>query len=520
MGPSEKRETLTLPKAHPTYDDDRTLERLGKRPRLTRSFGYMSMLGFSCSGLCSWESIMLSSVPSLLIGGPASVIWGILFNWIGMASIYFVLAELSSMAPTNGGQYHWVAMLAPPSWSSFLSYMTAWLTTLAWQAVAATVAYIVATLLQGIIILANPHYIPAPWHTVFLIWAVGLVVAMLNSMNNRYLAKLESLILILHLAGFFGIIIPMVYLAPHNDASFVFTTIFNNGGWPTQGIAFMISLPGMTAPLIGADCAVHMSEEIQSAAIIVPKAIVSTVFINGVLAFAAAIALLFCIEDIEAAVAAVETVFYPCLYVFQTVTNSITGACLMGGLIFILAVAGMVSLCATTSPMLWSFSRDNGLPFSIFIVKLTSNSIPVAAIYTTLGITMLLALISLGSAVALQALLSLMTGALLSSYILPCSLLLWRRCVGEIQPYYPDGLQTGLAWGPWKLPGLFGTINNIYACLYGVLIFFWSFWPTAVNPTAETFNWSILVYVVVILFSVVWWIVRARHYFEGPIKEV
>lgn len=73
-------------------------------------------------------------------GGPAGAVWGFLFVWIGTACVFTVLAELASMcaplghpvratvdsfrAPTSGGQYHWVSMLAPPSMSKFLSYIT------------------------------------------------------------------------------------------------------------------------------------------------------------------------------------------------------------------------------------------------------------------------------------------------------------------------------------------------------------------------------------------------------------
>lgn len=35
-----------------------------------------------------------------------------------------VLAELASMAPTSGGQYHWAAMLAPANCQKFLSFIT------------------------------------------------------------------------------------------------------------------------------------------------------------------------------------------------------------------------------------------------------------------------------------------------------------------------------------------------------------------------------------------------------------
>lgn len=94
------------------FDDDATLRRLGKRPLLTRSFGFMSILGFSCSALCSWESILLTTVPGLLISGPSGLIWGVVVNWIGVISMYTTLAELASAAPTAGGQC--TARLKPP----------------------------------------------------------------------------------------------------------------------------------------------------------------------------------------------------------------------------------------------------------------------------------------------------------------------------------------------------------------------------------------------------------------------
>jgi amino acid transporter len=84
--------------------DDALLRRLGKRPILNRSFGFMSILGLSCSALCTWEGILLSSLPALLTGGPAAVLWGFVVCWIGVASVYVVIAELASAAPTAGGQ--------------------------------------------------------------------------------------------------------------------------------------------------------------------------------------------------------------------------------------------------------------------------------------------------------------------------------------------------------------------------------------------------------------------------------
>lgn len=96
--------TVTKPHGIRFANDDVTLRRLGKRPLLTRSFGFMSILGLSCSALSSWEAILNTSVPALLEGGPGAVVWSFIIGWIGTISVTATLGEMSSMAPTAGGQ--------------------------------------------------------------------------------------------------------------------------------------------------------------------------------------------------------------------------------------------------------------------------------------------------------------------------------------------------------------------------------------------------------------------------------
>ncbi|KAL8999879.1 MAG: hypothetical protein Q9188_005798, partial [Gyalolechia gomerana] len=52
---------------------------------------------------------------------------------------------------------------------------------------------------------------------------------------------------------------------------------------------------------------------------------------------------------------------------------------------------------------------------------------------------------------------------------------------------------TASRMGPWRIPGIFGTINNAFACVYIVFVLFWSFWPPATLATAENMNYSVLV---------------------------
>ena len=59
-------------------------------------------------------------------GGPVTLIYGFIFCWISALTTAASLAEMASMAPTSGGQYHWVSMLAPRRYSIFLSWITGW----------------------------------------------------------------------------------------------------------------------------------------------------------------------------------------------------------------------------------------------------------------------------------------------------------------------------------------------------------------------------------------------------------
>lgn len=229
---------------------------------------------------------------------------------------------------------HWVYMLAPVSSRNFLAYLTAWLTTLAWQAMAVSTAYIIATLLQGIIILSQgpePTYVPEAYQTVLILWASMIFAVVLNSITGRVLARFEGLVLILHLAGFFGVLVPLVYFVPHNipgvnDAPTVFGSFINSGGWSTQGLSFLVGFPQVATSLVGADCAVHMSEEIKSASVVVPRALLYTIAVNGALALGMLIGLMFSITDLDDALEASDTVFYPFLEIFRTAVNSTAGA--------------------------------------------------------------------------------------------------------------------------------------------------------------------------------------------------
>ena len=168
--------------------------------------------------------------------------------------------------------------------------------------------------------------------------------------------------------------------------------------------------------------------------------------------------------------------------------------------------------------------------------------IPMVAIGVVTSIPALLALIYIGSSSVFEDVVSLSTSGLYASYFISCSLLLWRRVTGQIKPYpspddedtsasaFPTGLsaqspgddevvQPPLVWGPWRVPGLLGTLNNAYACVYILFVLFWSFWPPSTPPTPSSMNYSVLMTGAVIIFSIVYYYIWGRHQYMGPLIE-
>jgi choline transport protein len=121
-------------------------------------------------------------------------------------------------------------MLAPKSYSKFLSFLTGWVSLIGWQATTASSAYLGGTILQSTILLVKPDYSPKPYQAMLIGWALLAFSVTINTVGSKTLAHFEGLILILHVLGFFAVLIPLVYLSDHNSAS-IFTTFVNSGGW-------------------------------------------------------------------------------------------------------------------------------------------------------------------------------------------------------------------------------------------------------------------------------------------------
>lgn len=108
-----------------------------------------------------------------------------------------------------------------------------------------------------------------------------------------------------------------------------------------------------------------------------------------------AITLSFCISAMDFDQVLSSPTGYPFMQVFYNATGTTGGATALTIFPIIFGFAGILTLMATSSRQLFAFARDNALPFSPWLAKVSSNDIPLNAILVTFTITCLLSLINL-----------------------------------------------------------------------------------------------------------------------------
>jgi amino acid transporter len=251
--------------------------------------------------------------------------------------------------------------------------------------------------------------------------------------------------------------------------------------------------------------------------------------------------ILFCLGDVKSVLGTATG--FPFIQIFYNGVGSIAGATAMAAVVLSLTWACAIGITTTASRMTWSFARDRGTPFSNFLMKVEPRTkVPVVAVGAVTLFACLLTLIYVGSYTAFNDVISLTITGFYGSYFLPSAFLLYHRIKGHILPHGTPAesvpapsiiteekgdtrtmeievAQARLIWGPWNVPGILGTINNAYACVYMIFVIFWSFWPPVTPVDAQTMNYSVVVTGGVIIFSIVWYHVRGKREYQGPLID-
>ncbi|RMZ88479.1 hypothetical protein DV736_g4298, partial [Chaetothyriales sp. CBS 134916] len=350
-----------------TPTDRRDMMMLGRTQMLRRNFKFLAMLGFASTVMASWEILLPLFTFVLIDGGTALLFWGLVVCVLGLSCVYASLAELASISPTSGGQYHWVSEFAPVRIQKPLSYFVGWLTTIGWQVYLAGICFMSGSIIQGLIALNIQDYVWHAYHGTLLTIAIILFSTAFNTVFAAKLPFIEAVILLLHFCGLFAVIVPLWVMAPRAPVHETLLDFTNDGGWSSVGLSSMIGLTTPLSVLVGYDCSVHMSEEIQDASITLPRAIMSSIVLNGLLSFIMGVTLIFTLGDVDSLMNSVTR--QPFIQQIFNATRSYGATNTIVSIVIILLTASAISEVATSSRQIWSFARDHGLPGSDWLSR-------------------------------------------------------------------------------------------------------------------------------------------------------
>ncbi|KAL4779448.1 amino acid/polyamine transporter I [Aspergillus varians] len=477
-----------------------------EKQQLDRYLSFLASLAFSATLLASWETTGGGLLAGLYNGGPAAIVYGLIISITGNLAIALSLAELASVHPTAGAQYHWTYILAPcfPRFFSFCQgeFMDD-AVVFSWSALVCIAPFFIGTQIEGMIKLAHPDYEVHGWRSTLLMWAVSVIPIIVNVFARRILAVVEIAAGIMHIV-FMPIIIGLISHAPRNSHTFVWDTFISGlSGWDNPGVVFSIGLLGVITPLSGIDGIIHMAEEVKNAKVTIPRSMVWGTVINGVMAFGYAIAILYLMGSYADAL--MTPTGYPIIEIAYQATGSKSATYMLMATGMLPGWIAFFNGLASVTRLTWAFARDNGLPFSDFFVQIDPRfKIPLRALFLVSSCIFVLSFIQTGSTAAFNAILSLSTLGLYMSYLFPLVFLVIARFTRHDIPT-----------GPFNL-GKMGLPLNLAAILSASYFAVFLPFPPTLPVTAQNMNFSGPVLGFIMVLSCIDWAVRGRHRWKGP----
>ncbi|KAK8090397.1 hypothetical protein PG997_005358 [Apiospora hydei] len=508
--------TASVEKQHMNADELR-LAQMGHTQELKRHFTIVSLIGLASTTTISWTGLGLGIVTEINAGGPGAIIYGFILVTFLQMFLGASLGEFVSSYPTEGGMYHWIAAVAPKKMMAFLSFVTGWFTCFGWIFTTASTNLIYAQTLAALIVLYHADLELQTWQTFIIYQGLNLATAGVVMFGNRIIPALNRFSLFYLQLGWLAVLVTVVACAPtHQSPEFVFKTWINNTGWENQ--------------LGGLDGVTHITEEMPNVSIPpqltlsdpfsirilrrrhenwmltlreqpsrnAPLAIAITLTIAFCTGLTYLIALMFSVQDYSA-LASTPTGL-PLAELFRQVTQSSGGAF---GLTFVLFVAlgpCVVSSQLSTSRVLWAFARDDAVPLSRLVARVSPRfGVPLNAQLAVAACVAALGCLYLGSTTAFNSMLGAAVTINNVAYLIPIgtNMLTGRRHM------HRGHFHLGDFWG-WVVNGV--TVGWL---LFAIVFF--SF-PYSMPVAAESMNYTCVVVGALPFVILVWWFVARGDY--------
>lgn len=319
-----------------------------------------------------------------LAAGPASW-WAFAIVLAAQVLVAAVFGQLASKWPFAGGVYAWTKRLLGPTAGWFAGWAYMWTLMIA----IGSAAYIAMLFVP--VVLGIEAFDPASqviWASVFI--AVG---TLLNLLGTKVLKAVAVVAVIIEVIGSVGLGAYLLLFKQTQPISVIFESAgsgYGEGPWIWSGLLAAVAFVGWA--FVGFESAGDIAEEVKDPEKSVPKAMIFSILIVGsVVLFSALAVILSMPADISAPGASPDPVA-------DTIIHHLGAEVVapLFGMFVIAFMATFVTAQAAASRVIWGFARDNMLPGSKGLTKLTKGTkIPANAILVTAVVPVLVVLTSL-----------------------------------------------------------------------------------------------------------------------------
>ncbi|KAI8066553.1 amino acid/polyamine transporter I [Gongronella butleri] len=483
--------------------DAQRLKALGYKQEFNREINQLVQFGFGFAVVAVLPNWMLNFGSSMVSGGPAAMFFGWLIVSPFVMCIALSISEVISFYPVSGGVYSWCYLLTSEEWGPFVSWVGAYINLAGMVATQGTLAWSCASFVYQIVAIQTDVVIDSMGASVGLYCAFQLVATLYAFLGLRFSMYLNYFLIGWVSVGTVVVMILPIAMSRNNlqDAKWVFTGFINQTGWENDGLAFLLGLLQAGWCLVGYVASAQIVEGTKRSEITAPRGIVSCVIGSIIQGLMLMIPILFAVQDVDALLNSST----PLATFFEQTTNINVAAFLMV-ILLVVQFGSLANNALAIAQLLWALSRDGVIPFSKFWYKLNRFDIPHRALILEFFIVSIMILPAFGSPIFWSAIMAAAVICINVSYGSPmfCRLI-WKRDLKFTGPFN---------LGRFSLP--LNVISVVWIVFFAVILCI-----PAKNPTtAATMNYASLMIGAVVIFSLVFWMIRGRHFYKGPMQNV
>jgi amino acid transporter len=361
-------------------------EDCGYQPELKRTLGSFQVFAISFAFISVAVGVFATYGAVLQNGGPVGI-----WHWpvvvVGQTLVALVIAQFAARIPLTGSSYQWASRLANPK----IGWVFGWL----------TFCYIVIAVVAVDNALASTAFMPLaglePNENVARLITLAMLViqAVLAIVSTRIVAMINSaavgieVVIIAVMVIALGIAVAVA--GGHSAANLTSRGITENApNYFAVGGGLMIAMIMGLTTLVGFDAAANLAEEARDPYRSVPRAIVGSVVVAGLLGMLFLIALTLAIDDIPR-VSATQS---PVATILRDEFGPAMEKTLLVAVAFAFFGCGMVTL-TSCSRIVYAMARDSRFPAHRLMQRVnprTQTPVPATILILVVGVILMVAM--------------------------------------------------------------------------------------------------------------------------------